>query len=201
MVAAREKGVLILAGGGEPGEDARDAVMKMDQFLSGEYAARLAKNWTDVTFPGTEKGSIETAILCSSLNPEAISRTNGLKMISEPYLKDSTGAYINSSGTPISDAHGNYLSGKSESDRVTNPVYCPAVKIVTDSRGCNVLGRTDSDAEFFTTNPNTKLVIAYASDGGNGASKAMIDEWAKGNSQLHPEFERGRCFWSRSAPF
>jgi ABC-type sugar transport system substrate-binding protein len=180
LIAAREAGVLILVGGGDPGEDARDACMKMDQFLSGEYAAWLAKNWTDVTFPGAAAESIETAIFCSSLNPEAIDRTNGLKMISEPYLKDSTGAYINASGTPISDAHGNYLSGKSESDRVTNPVYCPAVNVTnTPAAEMFVAGMTAMQ-NILTTNPNTKLVIAYASDGGNGASKAMMDEWAKG---------------------
>jgi ABC-type sugar transport system substrate-binding protein len=182
LVAAREKGVLILAAGGEPGEDARDAVMKMDQFMSGEYAARLAKNWTDATFPGAEKGSIETAILCSSLNPEAISRTNGLKMISEPYLKDSKGEYIDAAGTPISDANGNYLPGKSTGDRVANPVYCPAVKIVATPEAAMFLDGQTAMQNVFTTNPNTKLVIAYASDGGNGASKAMMDEWAKGNS-------------------
>jgi len=180
LVAAREKGVLILAAGGEPGEDARDAVMKMDQYLSGEYAAWLAKNWTDATFPGAGNGTIETAILCSSLNPEAISRTNGLKMISEPYLKNSAGAYINAAGTPISDNNGTYLSGYGPGDRVTNPVYCPAVKIVATPEAAMFLDGQTAMQNVFTTNPNTKLVIAYASDGGNGASKAMMDEYAKG---------------------
>ena len=31
-----------------------------------------------------------------------------------------------------------------------------------------------------TTNPNVKLVVAYAGDGGMGASQAIMDEYAKG---------------------
>jgi len=31
-----------------------------------------------------------------------------------------------------------------------------------------------------TTNPNVKLVLAYAGDGGMGASQAIVDEFAKG---------------------
>ena len=42
LEAAREAGVLVLVIGGEPGESGRDAVMKMDQFLAGEYCAFMA---------------------------------------------------------------------------------------------------------------------------------------------------------------
>jgi len=33
---------------------------------------------------------------------------------------------------------------------------------------------------ILTTNPNVKLVLAYAGDGGMGASQAIVDEYAKG---------------------
>jgi ribose transport system substrate-binding protein len=33
---------------------------------------------------------------------------------------------------------------------------------------------------ILTTNPNVKLVLAYAGDGGMGASQAILDEFAKG---------------------
>ncbi len=33
---------------------------------------------------------------------------------------------------------------------------------------------------ILTTNPEVKLVIAYAGDGGMGASQAILDEYAKG---------------------
>ena len=67
-----------MVAGGEPGASGRDAVMKIDQFLAGEYAALLAKNWVDQTYPGAAAGSIETAVFFSTLNPEAIDRTKGL---------------------------------------------------------------------------------------------------------------------------
>jgi ribose transport system substrate-binding protein len=177
---ARAAGVLVMVAGGEPGKSGRDAVMKIDQFLAGEYAALMAKNWVDKTYPGAAAGSLETAVLISTLNPEAIDRSNGLMMIKEPFLKNTAGEYIDAAGAPISDAKGNYLSGKSESNRVPNPVYCPAVKVVqTPSAEMFQAGQTAMQ-NILTTNPNVKLVIAYASDGGSGASKAVMDEYAKG---------------------
>ena len=184
LEAARAAGILVMVAGGEPGESGRDAVMKIDQFLAGEYAALLAKNWVEATYPDAAAGSIETAVFLSTLNPEAVDRSNGLLMISEPYLKNTMGETIDAAGTPISDAKGNYLSGKSESDRVPNPVYCPAVKIVqTPAAEMFQAGQTAMQ-NILTTNPNVKLVIAYASDGGNGASKAIMDEYAKGATSV-----------------
>jgi ABC-type sugar transport system substrate-binding protein len=180
LEAARAAGVLIMVAGGEPGASGRDAVMKIDQFLAGEYAALMAKRWVEATYPDAAEGSIETAVFLSSLNPEAIDRSNGLLMISEPFLKNTAGEYIDAAGTPISDAKSAYLSGKSEADRVPNPVYCPAVKIVqTPTAEMFQAGQTAMQ-NVLTTNPSVKLVIAYASDGGNGASKAIMDEYAKG---------------------
>ena len=43
LEAAREAGVMVMVIGGEPGESGRDAVMKMDQFLAGEYCALMAQ--------------------------------------------------------------------------------------------------------------------------------------------------------------
>ncbi len=182
LEAARDAGVKVMVVGGEPGETGRDAVMKLDQFLSGEYAALMAKKWVDETYPDAPEGSIETAVFLSSLNPEAIDRSNGLLMISEPYLKNSAGAYIDATGSPISDADGNYVSGKSESDRVPNPAYSPAVKIVQMPSAEMFQAGQTAMQNVLTTNPNVKLVLAYASDGGNGASKAIMDEYAKGAS-------------------
>jgi len=194
LEAARDAGVKVMVVGGEPGESGRDAVMKIDQFLSGEYAALLAKRWVEETYPDAADGSIETAVLLSSLNPEAIDRSNGLLMISEPYLKNTLGEYIDAAGTPISDAQGNYLSGKSEADRVPNPVYSPAVKIVqTPTAEMFQAGQTAMQ-NVLTTNPNVKLVIAYASDGGVGASKAIMDEYAKGASGVIQDLAKVAVF-------
>ena len=194
LEAAREAGILVLVIGGEPGESGRDAVMKMDQFLAGEYAAFMGKSWVEKTFPGAAPGSIETAVLTSSLTTEAVERTNGLLMISEPYLKNSEGAYIDATGAPISDAKGAYVAGKSEADRVANPVFSPAVKIVqTPTAEMFQPGQTAMQ-NILTTNPNVKLVLAYASDGGNGASQAIMDEYAKGSNSVIKDLEQMAVF-------
>jgi len=194
LEAARAAGVKVMVVGGEPGASGRDAVMKLDQFLSGEYAALMAKKWVDATYPDAAEGSIETAVFTSSLNPEAIDRSNGLLMISEPYLKNSLGEYIDATGTAISDAKGSFLSGKSEADRVPNPAYSPAVKIVqTPAAEMFQAGQTAMQ-NVLTTNPNVKLVIAYASDGGNGASKAIMDEYAKGATSVITDLSKVAVF-------
>jgi ribose transport system substrate-binding protein len=181
LIAARDADAKVLFAGGDPGdENAYDSVMKMNQFLGGEYAALMAKEWVDKTYPDAAPGSIETAIFESTLNPEAVARTQGLKMISEPYLKDATGAYIDATGTPISDANGNYLTGKSEADRVANPAYSPAVKVVQEVQAEMFQAGQTAMQNVLTTNPNVKLVLAYAGDGGMGASQAIMDEYAKG---------------------
>jgi len=180
LEAARAAHILVMVAGGEPGASGRDAVMKMDQFLAGEYAALMAKRWVEKTYPGAPPASVQTAVFISTQNEEAVDRSNGLLMISEPYLKNARGEYVDASGRPISDAKGNYQSGRSASDRVANPVYCQAVKIVqTPTAEMFQAGQTAMQ-NVLTTNPDVRLVLAYASDGGVGASKAIMDEYAKG---------------------
>jgi ribose transport system substrate-binding protein len=194
LEAAREAGVLVMVIGGEPGESGRDAVMKMDQFLAGEYCAFMGKSWVEKTFPDAAPGSIETAVLTSSLTTEAVQRSNGLLMISEPYLKNSEGAYIDATGTPISDAKGAYLAGKSDADRVPNPVFCPAVKIVQTPPAEMFQAGQTAMQNVLTTNPNVQLVLAYASDGGNGASQAIMDEFAKGSTSVVKDLAKMAVF-------
>ncbi len=183
LVAARQAGVKVLFAGGDPGdENAYDAVMKMDQFLAGAYAALMAKQWVDTTYPDAAPASIETAIFESTLNEEAVARSAGLRMIAEPYLKDATGAYIDATGAAISDAKGTYLAGKSDADRVPNPTYAPAVKIVQVQQAEMFQAVQTAMQNILTTNPQVRLVIAYAGDGAMGASKAMVDEYSKGPS-------------------
>lgn len=184
LEAAREAGILVLVAGGEPGESGRDAVMKIDQFLAGEYAAMMGKNWVEATYPDAAPGSIEAVVFISTLNTEAVERSNGLLMITEPFLLNARGEYIDADGVRISDSDGNYLSGYSEDDRVPNPVYCPAVRIVaTPTAEMFQAGQTTMQ-NTLTTNPNVRLVLAYASDGGVGASQAIMDEYARGASSV-----------------
>jgi ABC-type sugar transport system substrate-binding protein len=181
LIAAREAGVTVLVAGGDPGEpDAYDAVMMMNQFFSGEYAALMACRWVEATYPDAAPGSIQTAIFVSTLNPPAVERSAGLQMISEPYLKDAAGAFIDETATPISDAEGTYLPGFSEADRVENPAYCPAVNVVQVVQAEMFQAGQTAMQNILTTNPDVRLVLAYAGDGGMGASQAIMDEFAKG---------------------
>ncbi len=170
LEAAREAGVTVMFAGGDPGsEDAYDTVMKMNQFLSGEYAALMAKQWVDETYPDAAPGSIETVIFESTLNPEAVDRSTGLKMISEPYLKNEKGEFIDAAGNVVAEAN-----------KVENPAYSPAVKVVQTVQAEMFQAGQTTMQNVLTTNPNVKLVLAYAGDGGMGASQAIMDEFAKG---------------------
>lgn len=170
MVAARQAGVLVLTAGGDPGNpDAYDSVMMMNQYLSGYYEAYMAKQWVDKTYPDAADGSIETAVLISSLNQEAVARSNGLKMISEPYMKNVKGELIDATGKVVDDA-----------GKVANPAYSSKVNVVQVAEAEMFQASQTAMQNVLTTNPNVKLVLAYAGDGGMGASKAMLDEFAKG---------------------
>jgi ABC-type sugar transport system substrate-binding protein len=170
LIDARNAGVKVLVAGGDPGDpNAYDSVMMMNQYLSGMYEAYMAKQWVDATYPDATDGSIETAILESTLNTEAQNRTNGMKMIAEPYLKNFKGEYI--------DANGNVVS---EADKVPNPAYSSKVKVVADTQAEMFQAGQTAMQNILTTNPNVKLVLAYAGDGGMGASQAILDEYAKG---------------------
>jgi ABC-type sugar transport system substrate-binding protein len=170
LKAAKEAGITILFAGGDPGDpDAYTAVMHMNQFLSGHYAAYIAKQWVDETYPDAAPGSVETVIFESTLNPEAVDRSAGLKMISEPYLKNAKGEYVDATGNVVSEAN-----------KVDNPAYSPAVNVVQVVQAEMFQAGQTAMQNVLTTNPNVKLVIAYAGDGAMGASQAIMDEYAKG---------------------
>lgn len=170
LKAAKEAGITILVAGGDPGDpDAATAVMNMNQFLSGHYAAYMAKQWVDETYPDAASGSIETAIFESTLNPEAVARTAGLHMITEPYLKNAAGEYVDAAGNVIDEAN-----------RIENPAYSAAVNVVQTVQAEMFQAGQTAMQNVLTTNPNVKLVIAYAGDGAMGASQAIMDEYAKG---------------------
>jgi ABC-type sugar transport system substrate-binding protein len=184
LEAARAAGVQVLFAGGDPGsENAYDCVMKMNQFLSGAYAALMAKQWVDKTYPGAAAGSIEAAIFESTLNPEALARSAGLKMISETYLKNETGAYIDATGKVVTEAN-----------RVANPAYSPAVKVVQVVQAEMFQAGQTAMQNVLTTHPNVKLLIAYAGDGGMGASQAIMDEYAKGASSVIKDLNKVAAF-------
>ena len=170
LVAARKAGITVLVAGGDPGNpDAYDSVMETNQYLAGWYEAYMAKQWVDKTYPNAADGTVETAILTSSLNPDAIARSNGEKMITEPYIKDATGKYIDLNRKVVDDAN-----------KVANPAYSSKVKVVQTVDAEMFQAGQTAMQNILTTNPNVVLVIAYAGDGGMGASQAIEDEYAKG---------------------
>ena len=170
LIAARDAGVKVLVVGGDPGDEkAYDSVMMMNQFLAGIYEAYMAKQWVDATYPDAADGSIETAILESTLNTDAANRSAGMKMIAEPWLKNVKGEYIDATGKVVAEA-----------DKVANPAYSSKVKVVADTQAEMFQAGQTAVQNILTTNPNVKLVLAYAGDGGMGASQAMLDEYAKG---------------------
>ena len=172
LIAARQAGVLVLVAGGDPGDpEAYDSVMMMNQYLSGWYEAYMAKLWIDQNYPDAPAGSIETAIFESTLNPEAVARSTGEKMIAEPYMKNTNGELIDASGKVVTDAN-----------KVANPAYSSKVKVVQVVQAEMFQAGQTAMQNILTTNPNVKIVLAYAGDGGMGASQAMLDEFAKGSS-------------------
>lgn len=170
LIAARQAGVKVLVAGGDPGNvEAYDGVMMMNQFLAGSFEAWMAKQWVDQTYPDAADGSIETVIFESTLNTEAAARSTGMKMIAEPYLKNVNGEYVDATGNVVAEAN-----------RIANPAYSSKVKVVQTVQAEMFQAGQTSMQNALTTNPNVKLVLAYAGDGGMGASQALVDEFAKG---------------------
>jgi ribose transport system substrate-binding protein len=170
LLAARQAGMKVLVAGGDPGNaDAYDSVMMMNQFLSGMYEAYMAKQWIDKTYPDAADGSLETAIFESTLNPEASARSAGEKMIAEPFLKNANGDFIDAAGKVVTEAN-----------KVVNPAYSSKVKVIQVVQAEMFQAGQTAMQNILTTNPKVKVVLAYAGDGGMGASQAMVDEYAKG---------------------
>jgi ribose transport system substrate-binding protein len=170
LIAAREAGVSVLVAGGDPGNpEAYDGVMMMNQYLAGMYEAWMAKQWVDATYPDAADGSIEMVIFESTLNTEAANRSAGMHMIVEPYLLNVNGDYIDAAGTVVGEA-----------DRIANPAYSSKVVLVQSVQAEMFQAGQTAMQNVLTTNPNVKLVLAYAGDGGMGASQAILDEYAKG---------------------
>jgi len=142
----------------------------MNQYLSGYYEAYMAKQWVDKTYPDAADGSIDTVVFESTLNPEATNRSNGMKMITEPLMKNVNGEYI--------DADGNVVD---QAKAASNPAYSSKVNVVQTVQAEMFQAGQTAMQNVLTTNPSVKLVLAYAGDGGMGASQAIMDEYAKGS--------------------
>ncbi len=165
---ARQSGIKVVVNGTSMSDsDSYDTMATVNQYLVGCYCSLMAKEWIDQNYPGAAEKSIETAVLTSSQNQDAVDRTNGIVSITEPYLKNASGDYV--------DASGNIVE---ESGKVANPAYCPAVKIVSSTDAEMFQAGQTAMQNIMTTNPKVRLVLAYASDGGCGANQAVLDSGA-----------------------
>ena len=142
-----------------------------DEYLCGAYVAMIAKNWIEAHADELEAAcpGWELSFLESSLSDETIKRTRGMQSILEPYLKDWEGNYVDVSGNIVD-----------ESGKVANPAYSElaaehynGVTIEQDEQngGLNV-------ANILTTNPNTRVFMAYNSLASTQGGQYIVDNYA-----------------------
>ena len=153
------------------GEEYYECRTVSDEYLCGAYIAMIAKNWIeahadelDAACPGWE-----IAFLESSLSDETLKRTYGLESLVEPYLKDWEGNYVDVSGKIVDEAN-----------KVANPAYSEiaathftGLKVEQDqaNAGLNV-------ANILTTNPNTRIFIAFNSLASVQGGQYIVDNYA-----------------------
>ncbi len=178
LTAARKAGALVLVAGGDPGEFSRDAIFKVDPYLTGEYVTIMASEWIKKAHPDAEAGSIKTVILASNQNSESVKRSRGLTLIGEPYLVNDKWQYIDSQGYPISDKDGNYFSGKSAANRAVNPYYSGEVRIETTGEGTTSDECLKAMRVALIDYPDVGLILAHSSDCAEGASEAIMEAYA-----------------------
>jgi hypothetical protein len=136
----------------------------VNQYLVGQYCSLMARRWVNERYPNAAPGSIETLILTSSQNEEAVNRSNGMLSIAEKYRKNANGEYI--------DAENNVVS---ETNKVLNPVFCEKIRIVQALDAEMSQAAQVATQNAFTQNPNIKLIITYTSDGAAGAAQVIED--------------------------
>lgn len=147
-----------------------DCATVSNEYLCGAYVALIAKNWIESHLDVLNAtGSWELAFLESSLSDETLDRSAGEQSILEPYLKDVDGNYVDVSGSVVDEAN-----------KVANPAYCAAaaehyagVVVEQDQTngGLNV-------ANILTTNPNTRVFIAYNSLASTQGGQYIVDNYA-----------------------
>lgn len=84
LIKARQNGAyVIVVGTILENKDAVDACINVDQFETGDVAAKQMAAWVDATFPDAEDGSIEIAVMTSRANDSGIQRSEGMLKVAE----------------------------------------------------------------------------------------------------------------------
>jgi ABC-type sugar transport system substrate-binding protein len=161
---ARANGIKVFVTGAKMDEAAYDSMAAVNQYLVGQYCSLMAKRWVNERYPDAAPGSIETLILTSSQNEEAVKRSMGMLSIAEPYRKNDSGEYIDADNKVVSEA-----------SKVANPVFCGKIKIVSAVDAEMSQAAQVATQNAFTQYPNIKLIITYTSDGAAGASQIIED--------------------------
>ena len=172
IIEAHEAGVKVYINGATSdslSEEYYDCASVSDEYLCGAYVALIAKNWIENHLDILDAtGDWEVAFLESSLSEETLKRTYGMESIIDPYLKDWEGNYVDESGNIVDEA-----------GRVDNPAYSQVVadhyagvKVEQDqgNGGLNV-------ANVLTTNPNTRVFIAYNSLASTQGGQYIVDNY------------------------
>ena len=172
IIEAHNAGVKVYINGATSdslSEEFYDCASVSDEYLCGAYVALIAKNWIENHLELLDAtGDWEVAFLESSLSEETLKRTYGMESIIDPYLKDWEGNYVDESGNIVDEA-----------GRVDNPAYSQivadhyaGVKVEQDqgNGGLNV-------ASILTTNPNTRVFIAYNSLASTQGGQYIVDNY------------------------
>lgn len=176
---AHEAGIKVYINGATSdslGEEYYDCCSVSDEYLCGAYVALIAKNWIESHADMLDAtGDWEIAFLESSLSEETLKRGYGEKSLIEPYLKDWEGNYVDASGNVVDEA-----------GKVENPAYCElaaqhykGVSVEQDQAngGLNV-------ASILTTNPNTRVFIAYNSLASTQGGQYIVDNYGEQCSEF-----------------
>ena len=174
LIAARKAGVKVIISGATASisEDAYDAATGSDEYLIGTYVALLAKKWAEEKLAGQQ---FDTVMLSFTANEDAIARSNGIKSIVDPYLKNRDGKYVDVSGNVVDEA-----------GKVANPAYSELVAKAGKFYEYEVGPGGDAlatAATAFLEHPNTKLILCYMSLNAKAVSQYIIDnkpeaDWA-----------------------
>jgi ABC-type sugar transport system substrate-binding protein len=167
LVKARQQGIkVVVSGVNSLSDDSYDACTISNEYLVGSYVALLAKHWVEEKY--TESSAFSTLILRSSLAADPISRSKGMASLTDEWLKNTDGDYIDASGTVVT-----------EDKRIKNPAYSSIVAShpvhevmmgMSDTGKALVQNALLDDAE-------RQLVLMYGSLFAAGGSQYICDTY------------------------
>lgn len=168
LAKARNQGIkVVVSGVNSIADDAYDACTISNEYLVGSYVALLAKHWVEEHY--TASSTFSTLFLRSSLAADPISRSKGMVSLTDPYLHNTDGDYV--------DALGNVVS---EDKKVVNPAYS---SIVASHPVHEVMMGTSDTGKALVQNAllddsNVRLVLMYGSLFAAGGSQYITDTYS-----------------------